>query len=193
MICKKKPSLGFTLIELLIVIAIIGFLLAMYLLLLNPFDKQQKARDSVRKSDLVLLNKAIGQYYLSNQELGVPTGLGCQASDEEYASENGGCPADICCVSFSDRDDLTTLEKENAKTSGWLANSEQYDLADYVPRIPVDPLNGNQKGNATYRYKYAASYKGQNKFMLGALLENTQEIFSVGTQNNMLQTDPEAW
>ncbi len=54
---------GFTLIELLIVIAIIGILAGVVLTVLNPAHFRAKARDSVRREDLAVIQGALERYY----------------------------------------------------------------------------------------------------------------------------------
>lgn len=58
---KNKKKLGFTLVELLVVIAIIGILTIISLA--SYTSTQVKARDSVRKSDLDSMSKALMMYY----------------------------------------------------------------------------------------------------------------------------------
>jgi prepilin-type N-terminal cleavage/methylation domain-containing protein len=53
---------GFTLIELLVVIAIIAILSVVVILVLNPSQLLQQARDSNRLSDLGIMNTALGTY-----------------------------------------------------------------------------------------------------------------------------------
>ncbi|MEO7617681.1 MAG: prepilin-type N-terminal cleavage/methylation domain-containing protein, partial [Candidatus Saccharibacteria bacterium] len=60
----KKQS-GFTLLELLIVIVIIGILAL--LIIPNISSAPKKARDTQRKTDLRAAQKALEEYYVSNQ------------------------------------------------------------------------------------------------------------------------------
>ncbi len=61
---RNKQS-GFTLLELLIVIVIIGILAL--LIIPNITSAPKKARDTQRKTDLRATQKALEEYYISNQ------------------------------------------------------------------------------------------------------------------------------
>ncbi|MEO7617886.1 MAG: prepilin-type N-terminal cleavage/methylation domain-containing protein [Candidatus Saccharibacteria bacterium] len=64
-ILKSKKEQGFTLLELLIVIVIIGILAL--LIIPNISSAPKKARDTQRKTDLRAAQKALEEYYVSNQ------------------------------------------------------------------------------------------------------------------------------
>ena len=71
----KKQS-GFTLLELLIVIVIIGILAL--LIIPNISSAPKKARDTQRKTDLRAAQKALEEYYVTNQAypiVGSPTDI----------------------------------------------------------------------------------------------------------------------
>ena len=57
---------GFTLIELLVVIGIIGILIGVVLVAVNPQRQFAQARDTQRRSDLYSITNAIYQYATSN-------------------------------------------------------------------------------------------------------------------------------
>lgn len=57
---------GFTLIELLAVIGIIGVLVTVTIVALNPFGQINKARDAQRKSDLKQIQTSLELYYQDN-------------------------------------------------------------------------------------------------------------------------------
>ncbi|QQG40699.1 MAG: prepilin-type N-terminal cleavage/methylation domain-containing protein [Candidatus Levyibacteriota bacterium] len=57
---------GFTLIELLVVIAILGILTAGILVVVNPIDQIQRARDTQRKQELAQIQRALEVYYNDN-------------------------------------------------------------------------------------------------------------------------------
>lgn len=57
---------GFTLIELLVVIGIIGILVAVVLVAVNPSRQFASARDTQRRSDLYAVTQAVYQYAAEN-------------------------------------------------------------------------------------------------------------------------------
>ena len=59
---------GFTLIELLIVIAIIGVLVAVIFVALDPATRLKQARDAVRQNDVGEILSAVKLYQVDNVE-----------------------------------------------------------------------------------------------------------------------------
>src|SRR3990172_12015731 len=53
---------GFTIIELLVVIAIVGILATGILVLINPLQKLQLTRDTIRKGDIGNISRALSNY-----------------------------------------------------------------------------------------------------------------------------------
>ncbi len=84
----RTPKLrqGFTLIELLLIIGIIGILVTIVIVAINPQKKIGGARDAQRKSDVQTILSAVYQYEIDNNgnlPSGIPTGTPkaiCQAT-----------------------------------------------------------------------------------------------------------------
>jgi prepilin-type N-terminal cleavage/methylation domain-containing protein len=63
---KLKNRQGFTLIELLVVIGILGILMAIVLVAVNPARQFASARDTQRRADLYGITNAVYQYATEN-------------------------------------------------------------------------------------------------------------------------------
>lgn len=63
----SKNQSGFTLIELLIVIGILGILLAIVLIAVNPSQNFKQANNTQRKADVSAIIDALGQYASQNK------------------------------------------------------------------------------------------------------------------------------
>lgn len=78
----KKTTSGFTIVELLIVIVVIGILAAITIVAYNGV--QARSRDSVRKSDLTAINKAIKLFYADNGDYPMTSSWCTQISNGSY-------------------------------------------------------------------------------------------------------------
>ncbi len=102
---------GFTFIELLVVIGILGILIAVVLVAINPSRQFASARDTQRRADLYAVTNAMYQY----------------ATENDGNFPNGSTPGTIA-VSTTSRD---------IGTSG--LNLAADLVPTYVPSIPKDP------------------------------------------------------
>lgn len=93
---QQKLFKGFTLIELLIVIGILGILLAITLVALNPARQFSLSNNTKRASDINAILNAIHQYSSDNK--GLLTGMTITADGAAYPIANAGAAtdADIC-------------------------------------------------------------------------------------------------
>lgn len=112
---RSKPfQKGFTIVELTAATAVIMVLLSVVLLAINVPEKQNKAKDVKRISDLSFLDSAINQYRMDNQ----------------------GYPDTTSVLRTS-----TLLPAGNAQlqssSSGWIGQ----DMSKYLSRLPTDPVN----------------------------------------------------
>ncbi len=158
----RKTSLaekrGFTLIELLVVISIIGLLSSLVLAGVN--SARIKARDSKRIHDLNQIRIAIDLYY------------------DKY----GYYPATPCGW------DCTVNSYYTSATPGWTSESGLgLALAEFIPKLPVDPLNngggGPWNGANTYSYGNVGRDVYRVQYDLTASLEDTKSPFRCGVRN----------
>lgn len=106
---------GFTLIELLVVITILGILVTLTLVTINPAEAQKKARDTGRLKDMATIQSIVEQYLSDN-----PGTLTLSSQDSSGTSANS-CTA-----------------------TGWLGKAlGNVSLCAYANVIPVDPTNRN--------------------------------------------------
>lgn len=86
----RKTTSGFTIVELLIVIVVIGILAAVSLVAYS--NTQQKARDTVRKSDVAAITKALGLYEAENGPMYSGSGCGANGNGSGYFNYSYGAP-----------------------------------------------------------------------------------------------------
>lgn len=89
----KKYS-GFTLIELLVVIGILGILLAIVLIAINPARQFAQANNTARRSDVTTLLNSIHQYSADHKGL-LPAGIPVAPTAAKEISKAG---LDICAL-----------------------------------------------------------------------------------------------
>lgn len=90
----KKYS-GFTLIELLVVIGILGILLAIVLIAINPARQFAQANNTARRSDVNTILNAIHQFGADNKGK-LPTNMPAKGAAAVEIMKNAGGSGDIC-------------------------------------------------------------------------------------------------
>lgn len=110
-----STSRGFTLIELLVVITILGILVTLTLVTINPAEAQKKARDTGRLKDMATLQSIVEQYLSDNP--GAVT-----LADKNSTNSDTGASANSC-------------------SGGWLKQALGASVCAYANVIPVDPVN----------------------------------------------------
>jgi prepilin-type N-terminal cleavage/methylation domain-containing protein len=89
----SKKMRGFTLIELLIVMGILGILLAIVLIALNPQQQFKQANNTQRQSDVTAVLDALHQYLVDHKGA-IPTGITSTA--KTITSTTGTTNIDLC-------------------------------------------------------------------------------------------------
>ena len=79
---KKQHNHGFTIVELLIVIVVIGILAAITIVAYNGV--QNRAKNSLRKSDIAAITKALELYYIDNGRF--PAGSGSTTINASWST-----------------------------------------------------------------------------------------------------------
>ena len=126
---------GFTLIEVLLVMAILGILVTIVVIAINPGQILKKTRDTRRKQDVVRIAEIMELYYAENgeypRESALDSSIGfsddCNHGGDDYSELHTGHPD---CAGFS-------------PGSGWDPASPaiQDALAPWIKSLPVDPIN----------------------------------------------------
>lgn len=105
---------GFTLIELLVVITILGVLVTLILVTINPAEAQRKARDAQRLKDMATVQSIVEQYLADNP-----------------GAFPAGYPAN--------KD--TSVSNASSCSTGWLQQALGGSVCAYANVIPTDPVN----------------------------------------------------
>src|SRR5664280_2694824 len=163
---NKKSLPCFTLIELLVVMGILGILMAVTILVINPAEYLRRARDTNRISDLNTLKTALTLYT-------VDTGTDYSATDNTvYVSlpdTSSTCstwslptlpsPWVYKCV--------TTTNYRKIDGTGWVPVNLTLMASRPLATLPVDPTN-----NSTYYYTFVEG----GSFELTSLMESSSGL-----------------
>ena len=153
---QQKLFKGFTLIELLIVIGILGILLAITLVALNPARQFSLSNNTKRASDVNAILNAIHQYAADHK--GLLTGMTITADGNPYPITNSGVGTDanICAA-------IVPL---------------------YMAALPADPLTNNGTPVTDCTTAYVTGYNvlvstTNNRITVAAPLAELQAVVSV--------------
>ena len=151
----QDRSQGFTLIELLIVIAIIGILVAVIFVALDPAQRIRQARDAVRQNDVGEILSAVKLYQVDNVEH--LTSIQALSTGDVYMIVNGmttGCD--------NHNDQCTT----GVTGDTHCVNFSQLISTGYVGELPVSPPgevvwdDANSNGDAGSGYTLSIDSNG---------------------------------
>ena len=94
---SRSGIAGFTLIELLVSTGIIGILIALVLVAVNPFRMFAAAQQTKRSSDVTTIGKSLDMYLISMKGV-VPTQMYPLNTPKRIARNSGGPEADLCAL-----------------------------------------------------------------------------------------------
>ena len=124
----KKDS-GFTLIELLVVIGILGILLAIVLIAINPAAQFAQANNTARTNDVNTILNAVHQYSADHRGL-LPPDMPVAGTTEEISDTE----ANICAVLVPDYVSLFPVDPD---TNNGVAIADCAQVGGYVTNYNI--------------------------------------------------------
>ena len=137
-------SKSFTLIELLITLGILGVLMAVVVITINPAEFLKQSRDTKRMSDISNLQTAINLYLFEGSSLGTPgvTYISIPAANSDCSDLNLPAGSWHCATS----DNYLKVDG-----TGWLPlNFSALTISSPLSVLPVDPQNSVSESYYTY-------------------------------------------
>lgn len=122
---------GFTLIELLVVIGIVGILLSITLVAINPARQFRLANDAARASGINTLSSAVTQLILDNKGV-IPTNLQPLSNAAYLSVWSNHATAGVSSAYAS----------LCAYLTGALSLNSTVGLQTYISKLPVNPTTG---------------------------------------------------
>lgn len=156
---NKLPKKGFTLVELLIVVAILAILSTATVIILNPLQILQEARDGQRLNDINTVNSAISLYLATATSPTFTTAFNCTVGTAPHTGDTGTC--------------TTNVVRATSGTSSWV--NFDFSLASGGSPLSVLPLDPTQ--STTYFYVFSVNSTTQ-KYELNANMESAK--YAVG-------------
>lgn len=170
-----KNTQAFTLIELLLVIGIVAILAAGAIVVLDPVEQLNKARDGTRLSDIQSINRALSIYELNGgQTFGSANTVYISIPDSSATCANLTLPSlpsgwTYACV--------TSDNSQKVDGTGWIpVPFNTVSQGSPLAKIPIDPINSDTDG-AYYTYISGGSW------VVTALLQSEKELKSVGIED----------
>jgi len=139
---------GFNLIEVLIIVGIIGAILTIVLVVLNPSKILEKSRDSQRFADLKSISEAVNQY--------LAAGFNFEGLSGPYSSIDTGFASDRA--------------REKIDGSGWIPLKLEISSGKTLSNLPLDPLN-----TVSHHYRFGISPSSKT-YEIDASFESEENI-----------------
>ena len=165
----KTHNQGFTLIELLVVIGIVGILLSITLVAINPARQFRMANDTARQSALNTLSSAITQLIIDNKG-SLPTVAG---------------PFNLTSLSSATTFRLTgSLSLASGMTSlcqmltGVSSLGSSLSKSTYLSKLPYDPTTGSYTSCTTFDTGYSLTVSG-GRVTISAMGEEPAQTIEV--------------
>jgi prepilin-type N-terminal cleavage/methylation domain-containing protein len=191
---------GFTLIELLVVMGILGILMAVTILVINPAEYLARSRDTQRINDLSAVSSALGIYQANEGALSTVTGCALDRGSGTTVSTIGA----LSCNSSALTIVVASANRTSNTGTGWIPTINFSTMTGGAPfaALPIDP-------SSTGRYFYMYSSDGSTFELSAHRLESvyyktTSDIdskdggkdvyaYEVGTNLNLILADGAAW
>jgi len=135
---NRNNKKGFTLIELLVVMGILGILMAVTILVINPAQYLARARDTQRINDIQAVNSAVAMAIANGDDLVSVTNCFASIAGTAAIACNGGSSVSP-----------TVGDRTTAGTAGWVRG---VITTGTLSALPIDPVN-----STTYFYLWASS------------------------------------
>lgn len=156
---NKLLKKGFTLVELLIVVAILAVLSTATVIILNPLQILQEARDGQRLNDINTINSAISLYLATATTPVFTTAFNCTVGTTPYTPDTGPC--------------LTNIVRATSGTASWV--NFDFSLASGGSPLSVLPLDPTQNTTNFYVFRIDGS---SQRYELNVNMESAK--YSVG-------------
>jgi len=137
---KNNSLRGFTLIELLVVMGILGVLMAVTILVINPAEYFKRARNSVRGTDISNIKQALQLYAVDKGvDLDKPDNI-VYVSLPDVNSDCSSWSLPILSAPLTYKCVTSTNYKKTDGT-GWLPFDFNSSPSKTLAALPVDPVN----------------------------------------------------
>lgn len=169
---------GFTLLELLIVIGILAILITAAVLFLNPFEIINLSRDSIRISDISVINKAIIIFQADNPSafLGNTNTVYLSIPDISPTCNNVGLSPLPSGWSYAC---ATTSTYRKIDGTGWIPiNFSSISFGALLEKLPIDSLNTT----STSYYVYIIG-AGSGDWALTARLKSEKQLQKIAAKD----------
>ena len=149
--------MGFTLLELIIVIGIVGVLASVVVLVINPIELLNRARDGTRIQDLQSVNDAIKLYDVNGgTSFGTSSTVYISIPDTSATCANLTLPTPPSGWSYAC---VTEANLQDVDGTGWIpVDFVSIPGGSPIPKLPTDPTN-SATDSLYYAYVAGGSWK----------------------------------